>query len=468
MFYTKKSALPFISISDGTALAQSLWQGILNFKGVESMNRLLSILSLVIALTASNAYAQSAASIVTSVRLANTITGGLMPTSDPLFAQMKTMVEAGDVKGAALLAANSKYFAKYLARRLAFQMQNPAFDASSVKDSDATTFIVAKFVGAGGVKPSISTLFSENATYQVLVNNTATASAALTAAQLDAVDWSTQIVRVDGQQALAGVANNAVRDVIPAKHVGGFFTLSDRANDTSFISQAASDGTNLRVIEGIWQISTGLSLLDVGSSIARVQDVPKFIPQNDPNFFRGQGQAACMSCHGGGMSSANHGYATVADTFNFDANRGLQFIATPTNATRKSLGSDANQRNNVANCNYTANPRLDCNPDGSVSDANQAWDVSQTWAQIGVLKTMGWTGATSGQGLNELGVALGKASIIYEFLTKRVIGEVCPTATFSAADISKIAAAANPFASPAGSDDIRTIVSLVASNMLCL
>lgn len=403
-----------------------------------------------------------------ALRMSNTITGGMLPTSDPIFAQMVSKIQAQDLAGAAALAANSSFFGKYLARRLALQMQNPALDASVSIDSDASSFIIAHFIGAGTIKPSISTIWSENATYLVNLTvagvTTATHTASLTAAQLAAVDWTTALVKVPGQNA-KNLATAAV--AIPAKHVGGYVTLSDRIADTSLAMYGYSAGTNLRMIESIWQIATGFSLLDVQSSQAGAYVVPRFVPEYDPNFFHGQGQAACISCHGGGMSSLNHGYAAVADKFDFDPVNGFIYIETPTVATMKSLGSDPAKRTVNSTCNLVANPTAVCNPDSAGIDANQAWDVGATWGDSGVLATMGWTGPTTGQGLNELGLAIGKAKIVYENLVRRVVGEICPMGTFSPDDVHKIAAAADPFAGPPGTDDIRTIVSLVASNGSC-
>lgn len=400
-----------------------------------------------------------------ALRLANTITGGYMPTSDPLFAQMVSKVQAGDIAGAASIAAGSTYFAKYLARRLALQMQSPSLDASAGADNDATAFLIAHLAGGPGLKPSISTIWSEDATYLVNVNGTPTHVAGLTSAQLASVNWLTDLVRQDGQNAKATDGRTII--AIPEKHVGGYVTLSDRASDNSFAMYGATAGTNLRYIEGIWEISTGLQLMDVASTNAPTQMAPRFVPEYDPNFFQGQGQPACIACHGGGMSSVNHGYATVADTFNFDPNRGFEYIAAPTTSTMKSLASDPNLRNTNAACNLAKTPNAACNPDSVGVDPNQGWDLSQTWQASGVLNRMGWTGPTSGQGLNELGKAIGQARIVYEFLTKRIVNEICPLGIFSDEDISRIAAAANPYASPAGTDDARTIVMMVASQSSC-
>lgn len=404
-----------------------------------------------------------------ALRLSNTITGGLMPTTDPVFALMVQRVQAGDIKGAALLATQTKYYADYLAKRLAFQMQSPSLDSGSVTHSDATAFIIAHFTGGGGIKPSISTLWSENATYTVNVtaNGTTTQvrAAALTPAQQANVNWLTDLVRTPGQNAkTAGGAAIA----IPEKHVGGYATLSDRGNDNSFAMYGAMAGTNLRMIEGIWRISTGLTLVDVQSSSARPQDVPRFIPEYDENFFVGQGQSSCISCHGGGFSSLNHGYSAVADIFDYTAERGLIYIAAPTTQTRKSLGSDPNKRNSTLTCNLSLTPTPVCNPDSLGTDPNQAWDLNATWSNTGTLIKMGWTGDVRGEGLNALGVNIGKAKIVYSYLTKRVIAEICPMGIISENEITAIADEANPFSEKKGTDDIRTIISLVAAHSTCI
>ena len=167
------------------------------------------------------------------------------------------------------------------------------------------------------------------------------------------------------------------------------------------------------------------------------------------------------------MSSLNHGYATVADRFDFDPTRGFTYIDAPSIATMKSLGSDPAKRAAIAACDLVKTPTAVCNPDSAGVDPSEGWDVAATWSDTGVLSNMGWTGPTSGQGLNQLGLALGKAKVVYQNLVRRVVGEICPMGTFSQDDVIKIADAANPNAAPPGSDDIRTIVSLVASNGSC-
>lgn len=415
-----------------------------------------------------SASAIDVASTTEALRLANTITGGFMPTNDPLFAQMVSKVAAGDVEGAAAIAANSKYTASYLARRMAFQMQNPSLDASIVTDSDATAFVMAHFIGTSASKPSISTLWSENATYLVDTGGAAPVHAAtLTAAQLNTIDWTTALVQQPGQNAQVSTNGTLALGPIPVKHVGGYVTLSDRVNDNSFAMYGATAGTNLRFIEGIWEISTGLGLLDVASPSALAQDAPRFVPEYDPNFFHGQGQTACIACHGGGMPSLVHGYATVADVFNYDTGKGFTYYATQATNTRKSLGSDAGKRNTNLTCNLTRTPTPVCNPDSAGVDPNNAWDVSKTWQGTGVLAAMGWIGPTSGQGLNELGTAIGKAGIVYENMVKRVVNEICPMGIFQTAQISAIAKTVNPYAAVPGTDDIRTIVAKVAADPSC-
>lgn len=405
-----------------------------------------------------------------ALRIANTITGGKMTITDPVFAQMVLRIQAGDVAGAALLATNTSHYVNYLAKRLAYQMQNPALDSSIVTDSAGTAFLIAHLSGAGGVPPSISTIWSENATYLVRQAITAsgdvspTHASNLTPAKAAMVNWQTDLVRVEGQNAktAAGVAIP-----IPVKHVGGYVTLSDKGGDNSFAMYGATAGTNLRMIEGMWQISTGLTLVDVQSSFASPQNAPRFIPENDPNFFKGDGQAACISCHGGGFASLNHGYNTVADLYNYDVVRGLVFIETPATATRKSLGSDPAKRAATLACNLQATPTIQCNPDSFGTNLQQTWDLTQTWSSSGVLLRMGWTGALKGEGLNSLGQELGKSSIVYKYLTKRVVQEICPMGTLSEAEVSRIANMANPFAAVRGTDDVRTIISQVAAHASC-
>lgn len=407
-----------------------------------------------------SAHAIDVASTATALRLRNTITGGTLPVSDPLFNQMVAAVAGGNTLSAAQMAAGSKYFANYLARRLALQMQTPSMDGAGVVDSDATAFLIAHFVGAGGTNPRLSTIWSEYATYLPISPSSGQPvhAADLSTQDLAMMDW-TQMQRLGGQQDSNGV-------FFPVQHSGGYVTLSDRVNDTSFASFGLTAGTNLRMIEGIWEISTGLSLTDVSSEAAATQEVPRFVPEYDPNFFHGTGQPACISCHGGGMASVDHGYATVANVFDFNGN-GLVFIPNPTTRTMKSLGSDPKQRARNLTCDLSSTPTPVCNPESSDVDPNQAWDVSKIWSQTGVLKTMGWQGSTSGNGLQALGYSIAKSWIVYQYFTQRVIGELCPLGTFTTTAINNIAAAANPWADPPGSDDIRTIVALVAASPGC-
>jgi len=432
---------------------------------LDLLPRTLAVASAALLLASPARAATDVPSTIAALRIAGTVTGGLMPTSAPEFAQMVTAIQGGDKLKAATIAANSNYAASYLLRRLAFQMQNPGLDASKVTDSDATTFIMAHFLRAAGAANGISGIWSENATYLVTVTRNAAATqvhgADLTAADLATLDWNSALVRVAGQNAKTVTAGTATPVAIPDKHVGGYVTLSDRINDNSFAMFGATAGTNLRMIEGVWTISTGLQVLDFASSDATVQAVPRFVPEYDPNFFHGTGQNACISCHGGGLTSLNHGYSTVGDLWDFDATNGLVYFPTPTTATRKSLASDPKKRTANSTCTLTRTPTPVCNPDTPGTDPDQAWDVSATWGTSGLLDKLGWSGPTTGQGLAALGAALGQATIVYQNFTWRAIREVCPTGTFSQSDIDKIAAAGK------AADDVRVIVAQVASSATC-
>jgi hypothetical protein len=415
---------------------------------------------------AAQAQALDATATAAALRLAGTITGGSMPASAPEFAEMVAAIQIGDNLKAATIAATSNYAASYLFRRLAFQMQNPALDASQVTDNDATAFLIAHFIHAAGAQGGISTLWYENATYLVNVTRkgvpTQVHAADLTASELSAINWRDQLVRVEGQTAKSGTGDDDPLINIPAKHVGGYLTLSDRANDNSFAMFGATAGTNLRMIEGMWTIATGLEVLDFASTSAHIQDVPRFVPGDDPNLFHGQGQNACIACHGGGITSLNHGYSTVADVFDFDPQDGLIYIANPTTNTMKSLASDPKKRKANAACNLVKTPTAVCNPDSVGADPNQGWDLTATWQDNGMLMRLGWSGLTQGQGLSTLGIALGQADIVYQNFTQRVIREVCPTSIFDPTVVNQIAADGRI------PDDLRVIVAEVASNPACM
>ena len=166
------------------------------------------------------------------------------------------------------------------------------------------------------------------------------------------------------------------------------------------------------------------------------------------------------------MTSLDHGYATVANLFDVNGT-GFIYNPNPTIQTSKSLGSDPNLRGTNLACDLTRTPTPVCNPESPDVDKNQGWDVSQTWSQTGTLKAMGWMGPTKGNGLQELGYYIAQSWIVYQYFTQRVIAELCPLGTFADTDVNKIASAANPWADPAGTDDIRTIVAMVASSPGC-
>jgi len=246
---------------------------------------------------------------------------------------------------------------------------------------------------------------------------------------------------------------------MPAQHVCSYITLCDRVADTSFAQNGATAGTNLRYITGLWEIATGMEITEFASTEARSQQVPRFVPANDPNFIIGQGQTACISCHGGGLTSLNHGYGTLADLFNFDTGRGLMYYSAPSTGQRKSLGSNPNTRGNTLTCNMTT--FTVCNPDSVGTNTNQSWDLSQTWGARGLLATMGWQGPSAGQGLSTLGAAIGKATVVYTHLAKRIQQELCPLGAISAKDLTTIAQVGQT------SDDIRQMIAQVAANPAC-
>ncbi len=410
--------------------------------------------------------------IVGALRISGIVTGGTMPTTSTDFTTMVGQVGSGDYYGAAMTAVQSQYGSGYLLRRLAFQMQNSAYNAAIVTDNDATAFLIAHFAGAGGLAPSISKIWSDNMTCTVNVTRGGTATqvhvADLTPAEKNMIDWRTALTCSAGQQAVDPVATAAavaadataapVLTTIPAKHVGGYATLSDRPGDASLAEVGATAGTNLRYIENIWMVATGMDLLAFASSDGRAQNVPRFVPENDPHFLIGNGQTACISCHAGGLPALNHGYSTVADLFDFSAD-GFSYIAAPNTGTMKSLGSNPGNRAKTLTCDLSK--FTVCNPDSVGADPNQGWDLSGTWGARGLLTTMGWNGATAGQGLNSLGTAIGKAGIVYSNLVKRVMREICPLGAVPAKDVATITAAAQ------SSDDVRVLIAQVASNPAC-
>ena len=411
-----------------------------------------------IGLAMSSATAATPAAIAGALRISGIVTGGLMPTNSADFTAMVASVGTGDHYGAALTAIQSQYGSNYLLRRLAFQMQNASYSASGATDNDATAFIIAHFAGAGGVASSISKIWSNNMT--CLVRNTGgnlVHAADLTPVELNTIDWRTALSCSAGQQAQNFASATPAKMAIPAIHVGGYATLSDRANDNSFAQIGATAGTNLRFIVNFWMVATGMDLLSFASTEGRPQNVPRFVPENDPHFLIGNGQTACISCHAGGLAALNHGYSTIADIFDFGGN-GLAYNAAPATGTMKSLGSDAGLRQRTLTC--TAANAV-CNPDSLGVDANKSWDLAATWGARGLLTKLGWSGSTAGQGFNSLGVAIGKAGIVYSNLVKRVLREVCPLGAVPEADIAALNALGQ------SSDDIKLVIAKAASNPAC-
>lgn len=422
-----------------------------------------SAVLIALAMTSSSMAADSTA-IVAALRISGVVTGGLMPTNSTEFNSMVASITTGDYYGAALTAVQSQYGANYLLRRLAFQMQNAGYTASTVTDNDATAFLIAHFAGAGGATASISKLWSDNMT--CLVKNSTGAMVHvgdLTPTELNTIDWRSALSCSAGQMAIdASTANimnvTPTKITIPAKHVGGYVTLSDRIKDNSLAEIGASAGTNLRYIENIWMVATGMDLLSFASTEARPQNVPRFVPENDAHFLVGNGQTACIACHGGGLAALNHGYATLADLFDFDPNVGLTYNTAPTIGTMKSLGSNPNKRQDTLNCTKA---NVICNADSSGAAPDQSWELASTWGARGTLTQLGWNAPTSGQGLNSLGAAIGKAGIVYTNFVKRVIREVCPLGAVSAPDLAQINSIAQT------SDDIKLVIAKVASNVAC-
>jgi hypothetical protein len=441
-------ALLICEINGGLSMKKMLAAWIL-FSGVVCMSNFAFADS-----SASSATSAQAATIG-ALRMAGSITGGLMPSSAPEFSKMVTYIQSSDYYDAAMTAVNSEYFGAYFARRIAKQMMNPALSDVGIPDNDATTAIVANLIGSG-TTANISQLWSDNSTYLINVNGTQTHAFGMTAAQLEAVNWQTDIVRVAGQMAV-DVNNKPIE--IPAKHVGGYLTLSNKAGDGSIAAYGLTAGTNLRAIEGIYEITMGMTLPElVAMDGAKAQLVPKFVPETNPNFFVGQGQPACLTCHGGGASNLTHGYATMADIFNFDPSNGLTYIAAPTTNTMKSLGSNSNNRSATSTCNLAQ--FTICNPDSYGADPGQAWDLS-TWQAGGLLSQMGWSGPITGEGLNALGQAVGQAGLVYNFLVQRVVGEICPLGMIGSAQIANIAAQAQ------AQNSFAYIVASVASDPSC-
>lgn len=410
-----------------------------------------------------NVYADATADTVCALRISGMIAGGALAPSSPEYAEILGKCAGGDYYGAALAALNSAAGTRHLVRRLAKQMMNPGFDASGVLDNDATLFIIANLTGSG-TGANISKLWSEDATYVVRImrgdDPVELKIGDLTPAELRAVDFRTAIVRRNGQ---------TVRDrdnkpiALPVKHVGGYLTLSDRRSDTSIAEYGLSAGTNLRMIAALYATTMGFKVEDLASTTdALIQYAPRFVDASDSNFFVGKGQPACLSCHGGGSVSITKGYSVFADVLDYSNVNGLTYRLNVANSPRKSLGSAANLRNSVQRCNTGApNFDKDCNPESLTIDSNQGWDLASVWGSNGTLNRMGWTGPTSGQGLNALGSALGRAKRVYTFMVERVIKEICPLHSISDETIARISQEAYV------ADDFKHIVARVASEPTC-
>src|SRR5882762_582791 len=100
--------------------------------------RVLGVASAAMLLASPARAAIDAPSTIAALRIAGTVTGGLMPTSGPEFAQMVAAIQGGDRPPAATISGNSNYAARYPLRMLAFQIQNPGLDAINVTDTDTT------------------------------------------------------------------------------------------------------------------------------------------------------------------------------------------------------------------------------------------------------------------------------------------------------------------------------------------
>src|SRR5712664_4328628 len=74
--------------------------------------RVLGVASAAMLLASPARAAVDAPSTIAALRIAGTVTGGLMPTSGPEFTQMVAAIQGGDRLRAATLAANSNYAAR--------------------------------------------------------------------------------------------------------------------------------------------------------------------------------------------------------------------------------------------------------------------------------------------------------------------------------------------------------------------
>lgn len=447
----------------------------------------------------------STAVTVQALRMAGRITCGLMPASDPAFQAMVSKLSGSppDYMGAAAAAVASPYFAQCLVRRMAKEMMTPSMSAGGVPDNDATTFIVATLTGIPGQTPGISKLWSDDATYLIKVAgascaafgdaNCSTGGSApsgvpgstgpychaldLGPAQLAAVSWQTDLVRVPNLQCATNLqaskfgTSPVIEYVpIPASDTAGYLTLSDRPNDGSYAVYGFEAGTNLRGIEGMYEIATGYDIpsmeTDLPPPLTSLEgDAPAFVPAGNLNFANAVTQTACLACHGGGVSNTRHGYSALADLFDYPnaAKTNIGFYPSlPPVTVRKSNGSNASIRGLVAACttaNYLTN---NCNPySGGVDDVGLSWDLSD-WSPV-ASGAWGWTGPTSGHGWNALGAALGKSGIVYTYMVQRVVSEICPpSSSLPPQTISQIAAQAMK------NDSFAYIVEAVASNPGCL
>lgn len=483
---------------------------------IEKLFRSVTVLaaSAIAWLAPGNASASTLSATVQAVRMAGKITCGSMPATDPAFQTMVAKLSATppDYMGAATAAVQSKYFARCLPLRMARQMQNPTLSEAGVPVSQSIIFIVGELVGAAGTQPSISKLWSDNATFifnqpggncwaQGSLGSTCVIGGAAPfggppgypggtargqyCTSLDPqygtfigdIDWQTQVIKVPAQcvvDSTLTVINSGSPPVLysqlPQMHVGGYMTLSNTWYEKNFAEAAMKAGTNLRAIEFMYEIATGWTVPQMETTQAPpltnlAPNAPAFVHAADRNFSSPVSQTACLACHGGGVSSLKHGYNTFADLFDYvdTAYFGMWYNSTiPAPQNRKSNGSDPTIRANTVACttsNYATN---NCNPYSQLADdTNFSWDLSDfAPVQSGA---WGWHGPLAGNGLNALGQALGQADIVYQFMTKRVVNEICPPVqNFPQATINQIAAQAKTL------DSFPYIVEAVASNPACL
>lgn len=372
------------------------------------------------------------------------LTGTKMPADSPALSQMATLIQQGDLVGAARVATQDANFYNITVKLMALPL-------STREESLKTPFndFAASFIGVTRDGRDARELLTGNFYYRgsgANVRSNLNADILLSNnhyedLELRRVDLSTNLVRVEGQ-VLATSATATAPNPDPAG------VLTSR----TFMGAHALMGTNRRLLEYTFREFMCVPLTnwaDTSASDARIgRDIDRF-PAGDHMKF----QTSCKGCH-----TVMDGFRGAFAKWDFTGTGVLNSAVHQTGNGNFRIPADARGVVNKMNQNNTIFPSGYVVVDNSF--VNNATRPSNA-------EFFGWRGnALSGTGTNQFGTVVANSRRFSQCMAKRVFETVCRRSIDDSKDKAKLVKWGDEF--EASGYKLKSLFESIAVKTECL